>query len=449
MSDSLPELLRRSPYQGYAYAYPHKTAYRRLDPPRALSDVWRDESRKSLFLYVHIPYCEMRCGFCNLFTHSQTRTGIPAEMESAYIDGLTRHAEIVRGALQESQFSGGAIGGGTPTFLTPPALEKVCGIFKSFFKSGLAPSISVEASPFTATPERLAILRAHSVTRLSLGVQSFKTNEVAAAGRAQVGDELQRALRNIKDAGFPLLNIDLIYGLPEQTVETWLESVREALRWEPEELYLYPLYVRPLTGLGLRNESRTGDDAEWNALRLNCYRAARTLLQEHGYRAQSMRHFRRADLPAGNNDYCCQEDGTVALGCGGRSYTRALHYSNEYAVSGAGVREIVERFVNASESDLARISYGFELDDHEQRRRYVIKSLLRADGLHLKAYESFFGSDAIGDIPTLNELIELRLARVHGDALRPTELGLEYSDVVGPWLASAAVRERMQAYTLR
>jgi hypothetical protein len=116
------------------------------------------------------------------------------------------------------------------------------------------------------------------VDRISIGVQSFIEAEVKVVGRSQKTAVVQQALDRIRSAGFTTLNIDLIYGLPGQTTGSWLESLRAALRFAPEELYLYPLYVRPLTGLGRRGQ-KTEDD-----LRLACYRAGRRLLLESGYK---------------------------------------------------------------------------------------------------------------------------------------------------------------------
>src|SRR6185312_6142572 len=101
-----------SPYQGYLYAYPHKTAYRRLEPRRDLREVWRDEPRDALFGYVHVPFCEMRCGFCNLFT----RANPAAEQVTAYLAQLRRQAAAVRESIgEDATFAQLAIGGGTPT----------------------------------------------------------------------------------------------------------------------------------------------------------------------------------------------------------------------------------------------------------------------------------------------------------------------------------------------
>src|SRR5262249_17552329 len=145
-----------------------------------------------------------------------------------------------------------------------------------------AAPVSVETSPATAEPDKLALLRDRGVKRVSIGVQSFVEPEVAAAGRPQKTADVQDALGRLRAAGFPTLNLDLIYGLPGQTVTSWLASVGAALRWRPEELYLYPLYVRPLTGLG--NARLDAED-----IRPACYREARARLLDAGYEQVSMR----------------------------------------------------------------------------------------------------------------------------------------------------------------
>ena len=147
----------------------------------------------------------------------------------------------------------------------------------------------METSPATAERDKLAMLRERGVTRISIGIQSFVDAELAGAARPQDRAEVDRALENLRDSRIPVLNIDLIYGLPGQTVPTWLASLREALAYAPEELYLYPLYVRPLTGLG-----RSG--RAWDDQRLACYRSGRDLLLSEGYEQVSMRMFRDAML---------------------------------------------------------------------------------------------------------------------------------------------------------
>jgi len=243
-----------SPYQQYLYSYPHKTAYRQLRPRPLLADLWRPEPRGALFCYLHIPFCEMRCGFCNLFT----RSGPPAEQVSDYLRQVRRQAEQVADALgDDTGYARAAFGGGTPTYLTAEELTELFDIATGVMGVALpGVPLSVETSPATATPDRLAVLAAHGTTRVSIGVQSFLDAEARAAGRPQRRAEVEAALAAIRAAAIPNLNIDLIYGIDGQTAGSWQQSLDAALAWRPEGLFLYPLYVRPLTGLGRRAHSR-------------------------------------------------------------------------------------------------------------------------------------------------------------------------------------------------
>jgi len=442
---SLHELMRGSPYQSYAYSYPHKMAYRAFAQPRSLRDVWKDEPKDALFLYLHIPFCEMRCGFCNLFTQSHSRAGLKLDLEGAYLATLEREARVLMEALGPAKFSRGAIGGGTPTFFSPEGLRRLLQLFRTL-SPDLIP-MSVESSPFTATAERLAILKEYGVTRLSVGVQSFVDAEVQASGRAQSSAEVSRALETIRSTAIPELNIDLIYGLPGQTEESWMRSLRAAMQWSPEELYLYPLYVRPLTGLA-KGGARGIADA-WDELRRACYQCGREFLVAEGYVQLSMRHFRKASLPRDGGDYCCQRDGMAGIGCGARSYTRDLHYSSEYAVGRSGISEIVKEYIDRSDAVFSDVAYGFELNSDERRRRYVIKSILRWDGLDAQDYQELFGTSVRDDIPQLNELTAAGLMEWTGCRMLPTALGMEFSDVIGPWLGSSRVRQSMSHFVLR
>jgi oxygen-independent coproporphyrinogen III oxidase len=437
----LEDRLSRTPYESYLYSYPHKTAYRPLAPRISLRDAWKDEAAGALFLYAHVPFCEMRCGFCNLFTTARPKE----DAVSAYLDALERQAPVVARSMPEStRFARFAIGGGTPTLLERDTLARVLDVAERVMGADLqAIPASVETSPETATPDRLALLRDRGIDRVSIGVQSFVDRECAGVKRSQHQTEVARALDAINRAGFPTLNIDLMYGLPEQTPDSWRRSLETALAWKPKELYLYPLYVRPLTTLG--RSPRVWDDE-----RLALYRLAVDLLRDAGWVQSSMRMFRAPDAPADDGPvYCVQDDGMVGLGCGARSYTSRLHYASEYAVGARGVREILEAWVTRDDDAFAHADYGFALDAGELRRRFVAMSLLVADGLDLDAYARRFGTQAVDDLPDLLELAPLGLATVARRRVTLTPRGLERSDNLGPWLFSDAVRSRMQAYELR
>lgn len=427
------------PLVSYAYSYPHKSSYRPLAPAMSLKDVWHDEDRSRVALYVHIPFCEMRCGFCNLFTQSQP----VADQVAAYLGTLSRQMQVVQHQLPDACCSMFALGGGTPTFLTALQLEALLDTVESTFDLEFrrVPT-SVETSPATATRERLAVLADRGIERISLGVQSFIESETHAFGRPQHADEVHTALQTIRALNFPVLNIDLIYGDSAQSRASWLQSLHAALSYEPEELYLYPLYVRPDTGL-----ARVGHQAAEH--RIDLYRAGRDWLLELGYEQHSLRYFRRRDSVHDQfrrTSYSCLQDGMIGLGCGARSYTRELHYATRFAVTQAGVRAILNEWISQSDADLGLATHGIRLTSDEQCRRFVIMSLLQTSGLSLTEYADRFRRPLNDSVLGLNELDRRGWLHEASGRLMLTDSGLENSDIVGPMLYSESVRSRLREF---
>ncbi|MEN0061742.1 MAG: STM4012 family radical SAM protein [Myxococcota bacterium] len=422
-----PRMLQGSLYQGYLYSYPHKLAYRAL-PPRTLRDVWRVEERKALSLYAHVPFCEMRCGFCNLFTTAQP----PTPLVDRWLDAWERALHATIDALPDATFTDFAIGGGTPTWLSVEELSRVLDGFARFGADLKAIPGSVEVSPTTVTSEHAAMLVERGVTRLSMGIQSLDAQEVAAVLRPQAESDVAAAVRAMQDAKIENLNLDLMYGLPGQSTASFVDSIDRILDWQPEEIFLYPLYVRPKTGL-----FRHGGSAEDEA-RLALYRAGRDRLLEAGYEQRSMRLFASPTATSNPSDFADPDRNLVGVGVGARSYTSSLHFSSRYAVRNAGVRAILDAWMAA---DPAAVDWGIALTTAERRRRAVILRLLDARGIDRAVH----GSDPFDEVPALTQLLDHELATWDGQVLRLTAAGLERSDQIGPWLISTDIRGRMNA----
>jgi oxygen-independent coproporphyrinogen-3 oxidase len=438
----LSEWLARGRYHGYAYAYPHKTAYRPFAAPVPLERLWRDEERGALALYVHVPFCEFRCGFCNLFaTH---RAG-ESEAER-FVSALERQAAAVRAQIGPFDVGTVAVGGGTPTWLEPPLLARLLDVVRSFAADPSAIPFSVETSPATATVERLEMLRAVGVSRVSIGVQSFSERTRAALGRPDRPGAALAALGRIARSAFPALNVDLVYGARGQSDTDLGEDIDIALSFAPTELYLYPLYVRPATGLG-----RRALDAAFDR-RAALYAVGRAQLLAAGFVQRSMRSFVRRELPDASERstrYRCQHDGTVGLGPGARSYTRCVHFADRWSVSASPVRASVAAYAVRPTEELALATHGIELDEDERQRRYVIQSLLDGDGVDVAEHAARFPAGRASLDRWVGELAELRLAEEVAGRVRLTEAGLGCSDAIGPWLYSPRVRAAMGAFEVR
>ncbi|WP_054027203.1 STM4012 family radical SAM protein [Bacillus sp. FJAT-28004] len=430
-----------APYRSYLYSYPHKTAYRDLQPAQSLKEMWERDQTDYYFLYMHIPFCGARCGFCNLFTLPDRRLNVHEQ----YIDAMQRQAEQWAPWFKDKTFSRFAIGGGTPTLLEASLLNRLFDIAENTM--GLDPmkaSISVETSPETVTADRMHVLKGRLVDRISMGIQSFVEEEASAIYRPQKPRLAEEALDTLMSYSFPLVNVDLIYGLPGQTAETWLYSLEKAISYGPGEIFIYPLYTRENTILKPEQMRSAGED-----IRLELYHIARERLESAGYKQFSMRRFAR-DISFTHKKvlpFSCQEEGMAGLGCGARSYTRDVHYASRYGVSAAATRSIIEEYVAAERYDTA--DYGFILNEAEQKRRFVLKALLHREGLSLFAYEERFGSDALADHPDLQVLIRLELAELVDGTLRLTTQGMAYSDAIGDEFISSDVRELMNGYVIR
>jgi len=431
------------PYRSYLYSYPHKTAYRELDPPLPLRRLWERENTDTYFLYMHIPFCAARCGFCNLFTLPDRRD----DTHERYVDALERQAKQWAPLTSRRPYSRFAIGGGTPTLLNEVQLNRLFDIAENVM--GLDPahaSISIETSPDTVTEGKLALLKERSVDRVSMGIQSFIEAEAAAIYRPQKPLEVERALEKLMRYDFPLLNLDLIYGLPGQTVESWLYSLERVLSYEPGEIFIYPLYTRENTIVKPEDIQRQGPD-----IRMELYTAARETLKSRGYIQYSMRRFAKESSSHASKEllpYSCQEEGMVGLGCGARSYTSEVHYASKYGVSYKATQSIIADYVAAERYDVA--DYGIVLSREEQKRRFILKALLHREGLTLDDYLQRFGSEVMTDYAWLSELLTEGMAVIEQEnehqVLRLTEEGLGYSDAIGDWLISAEIREQMEGF---
>jgi oxygen-independent coproporphyrinogen-3 oxidase len=205
-------------------------------------------------LYVHLPFCAHRCGYCDFVTV----VGRHGEHD-AYVDALLRELELEAGLLDgglDSIF----LGGGTPTFTEPGALERLLAALPE------AREVTVEANPETVTPELASLLSRNRVNRVSLGAQTFNSMLLEVLERRACGADVERAVDVLRSAGFDNLNLDLVYGIPGQSTADLERDLTTALRFDPEHLSCYELEAKPGTrfthahGPELERQAETMED---------------------------------------------------------------------------------------------------------------------------------------------------------------------------------------------
>jgi len=247
---------------------------------RAGAAAAEDVVTKARHLYVHLPFCAHRCGYCDFVTAVGRES-----QHGAYVDALLAELELERETIAsrpETVF----LGGGTPTFTEPTALERLL--------EGLpdADEVTVEANPETVTPDLARLLSRNRVNRVSLGAQSFQPRLLSVLERRARPEDVRRALHAMRDAGFDNISLDLVYGIPGQTASDLDADLAEALALEPEHVSCYELEAKP----GTRFTHAHGVELERQAESMESYfeRVVDTLTAA-GYRWYETANFCRAE----------------------------------------------------------------------------------------------------------------------------------------------------------
>ena len=225
-------------------------------------------------LYVHIPFCRRKCLYCSFISYEKREGDIPLYL-NALKNELKARAE---GQYVRSIF----FGGGTPSLLPAEDIGGLLSLIRTHFTLDKAVEISIEANPGTVDEAYLTTIRKMGINRLSLGVQSFNDRELAMLGRIHTAAEARDAVRFARNSGFDNLNLDFIYGLPDQTLTDWKQTLDDALALKPEHLSLYALTLEEDTPMweAIKKGSLPESDADLSA---DQYELAEDLLAAHGY----------------------------------------------------------------------------------------------------------------------------------------------------------------------
>jgi putative oxygen-independent coproporphyrinogen III oxidase len=206
-------------------------------------------------LYVHLPFCGSRCGYCDFVTVVGR-----AEDHGGYVDALLRELELERDSLAETVDTV-YLGGGTPTLTEPAALERL------LVSLPAATELTVEANPETLTPVLAALLARNGVDRISLGAQTFEPRLLRTLDRVAQPDDVRRAFYHLRDVGFDNISLDLIYGIPGQEPSDLARDLAEALALEPEHISAYELEAKR----GTRFTHQHGEELERQAESMESY----------------------------------------------------------------------------------------------------------------------------------------------------------------------------------
>jgi len=371
-------------------------------------------------LYLHIPFCERKCLYCDFYSIESL-----APMEE-FLAGLAVEIQSYAPRGEGTRFDTVFFGGGTPSLLTPGQLGSILSRLRSTYTIATDAEITLETNPGTVTPEKLAAFRSMGVNRLSIGIQSFRDDELQFLGRIHDSSQAVEAVRLARGAGFDNVSIDLIYSLPGQTPDRWMYTLERGLALDPQHISAYSLIVEDNTPLArmVRARQVSPNPVEAEAA---LFELTMRILEENGFEHYEVSNYAKPGARSRHNYSYWSHVNYLGFGPSAHSFWRS-----DDGRSG-------ERWAN-----VANVStYSRRLRDQERplafEEKVGLKELvneriflgLRSDGIDLRRLETEFaiGLDS-AQRETVRQLVQESLAVLQGDMLRLTPRGFVLCDEI-------------------
>jgi len=379
-------------------------------------------------IYIHIPFCERKCTYCNFNT-----TDFVGELAEQYIHAVAREisywGERLEGpARQRAIVDSIFFGGGTPSIVEPLQLASLVTACRAAFDVDAESEITIEINPGSFARAKVDGWLRAGINRASVGVQSFIDRELVSLSRTHTAADARRILDLLRDAGFKNISLDLIAGLPEQSLEDWEFNLREALAIRPEHLSLYLLEVKEGTQLygqikrGLRPQP--DDDLTAEMYRMIC-----DATEKAGYEHYEISNFARvfegaqvSSLRSKHNLKYWTGAPFYGVGCGAHSYDGRSRWVNALKT---------ETYIESVASNGHAIAERLELSEKDRAAEALFMGLRLREGINLDEFHSEYGVDVIERFSTdLPRLADAGLIETIGGRLTLTDAGRLLSNEV-------------------
>jgi oxygen-independent coproporphyrinogen-3 oxidase len=378
-------------------------------------------ARDPIGLYLHIPFCTAKCGYCDFNSYAGHDHTIPA-----YTQSLLKDASLWRDASAGRSVETVFFGGGTPSLNPLPEMQALLAGFRETFDIAPDAEVSLEANPGSLSVDYLRGLRDIGFNRLSIGVQSFDDEELVSLDRIHTGDDARAAYAAAREAGFDNVNLDLIYGLPEQPLAKWQASLETALALAPEHLSLYALTVEEGTPLA-RDIARGRTSAPDPDEQATHYEYTQDRLARAGYEHYEISNWARPGRRCRHNLVYWQHREYLGLGAGAHSYLDGARFSmvllpNRYS-------ELVDESLAAGDGKMRHIASAETPSRETAIADALILGLRLIDGVDVRDFARRHGAapdDVYGDI--LREFESYGILERTATHLRLTKKGLLLSN---------------------
>lgn len=333
---------------------------------------------KRLGLYIHIPFCVRKCNYCDFYSLSCPRGTDLGDYVSVICTHIEREAHLYSDCKFDSVF----IGGGTPSLLCEDDIIRLFDTVRNSLSVSDGAEISVEANPESLTRKRLEVFKKCGVNRLSIGLQSASEAELRLLGRIHTLDEFASAFSNARELGFDNINIDIMYALPEQTLEDFECTLDYVISLCPEHISSYCLKIEGGTPFSKMSLSLPDEDCQYGMYMFMCER-----LESAGYAQYEVSNFAKKGRRCVHNLKYWHQDEYVGFGPSAHSFYGGVRYfyrgdTDSYCarIASGGVPDKI------CEAD-AKMSEAERMDE------YVMLAMRLCDGVDINKFKSRFGVD--------------------------------------------------------
>ncbi len=371
-----------------------------------------------LGLYIHIPFCKKKCFYCDFNSYQRKEY-----LVDSYFRSLNREAELLLKDLEHEEFTTVFIGGGTPSYVDESYISGILAECRKRFNLSKAGEVSIETNPGTLDYGKLKAYREAGVNRLSIGLQACQDKLLSKLGRIHNFTQFKEGYRLAREAGFENINIDLIFGLPGQTITEWEETLNIVTSLRPEHVSCYSLKIEE----GTRFYDLYGSEAKVNELpqedeEREMYRKSISILKESGYKHYEISNFSLPGYECRQNLIYWRCEPYIGMGAGAHSYYGNSRFCNETSLEGY-IKEVnLERLPRR---DIQKI------DKKESMSEYIILGLRLIDGVKKNGFSEKYGM-YLEDIynTEINKLTEAGLIQSDHEGIRLTDRGLNFANIV-------------------
>ena len=405
---------------------------------------------KELAIYIHIPFCQHKCDYCDFISFSNKQKFIKNYMEAVKkeIGNYFKDKTLLETYTVTTIY----IGGGTPSYINSKYICEIMHVLEENLKNNMVKmedmEITIEVNPGTVNKEKLEQYRNAKINRISIGLQSTNNEMLKQIGRIHTYEQFLETYQMAKEVGFENINVDLMIGLPNQTIEDIKRSLQEIVQLNPTHISVYSLIIEEGTVIAQKIENHQLQEMD-EELERNMYWYVKNTLELNDYTHYEISNFAKEGKESKHNMNCWRQKEYIGIGLAAHSYLNYVRYTNtsemeQYVtrmnnLNGQIVNDILKLSKNKEKASLEEkeknIETTYEIEEvqdvEDRKKEYMLLGLRTIEGVSISKFkEKYIDNPIFLFRKELEKLVEEKLVAIDGDYIRLTNKGLDLANLV-------------------